>query len=191
MPERVTGEEPGARVREAMMYSEALFWVMGWLATVMMGAVWAVTAGVFVRSVGIAEAVGARERGEVLMGRLAEIGDALSVGFDSMLGWLPKAPAIIAPRPWTDEVGVLGVLEAISSPVLRPVCATELAMGEFIFCACWAVDVGPGAGRWLPKIGPMIAPMSTPLEDFVDCVSPRAGTVLCGWPCAAAHAPGW
>lgn len=31
--------------------------------------------------------------------------------------------------------------------------------------------------------------MSTPFEDFVDCVSPRAGTVVCA--CAAAQAPGW
>ena len=92
------------------MYSDALFWVMAWLAMVTMGATWAVTAGVFVKSVGIAEAVGARERGEVLIGRVAdigegligrvaEIGDALLVGLDSGLAWLPKAPAIIAPSP--------------------------------------------------------------------------------------------
>ena len=77
-----------------------------------------------------------------------------------------------------DEVGVLGVLEAVSSPVLPPALAIALAVGEFVFCACWAVDVGLGAGR-CPKIGCIIFPMSTPFEDFVDCVSPRAGTVLC------------
>ena len=88
-------------------------------------------------------------------------------------------------------MGVLGVLEGVSSGVLPPVLVFEMAVGEFVFCACSAVDVGPGAGRWLPKMGARIDPTLIPPEDFVDCVSPRAGTVLCGWPCAAAHAPGW
>ena len=88
------------------MYSDSLFCVMGWLAIVRMGAESAVTAGVFaksaevfVKSAEIAEAVGARERGDVLIGRVAEMGDALLVGIDSVLGWLLKALAMIAPRP--------------------------------------------------------------------------------------------
>ena len=88
-------------------------------------------------------------------------------------------------------MGVLGVLEAVSSPVLPPALEIELAVGEFVFCACWVVDVGPGAGRWLPKVEAMIPPTLILSEDLIDCVSLRAEMVLCGWPCAAAHAPGW
>lgn len=51
------------------------------------------------RSMGIADAVGARERGEVSLDGVAEMGEEWSVGVDSGLGWLPKAPAMIAPRP--------------------------------------------------------------------------------------------
>ena len=104
-----------------------------------------------------------------------------------MLGVLE---AILSPGV-LEVVSSPGVSEVVSSSVLPPALAIGLAVGEFVFCACWAVDVGPGAGRWLPKIGAMKAPTLIPSEDFVDCVTPRAGTVLCGRPCAAAHAPGW